>query len=246
MVLLVDAAIDDDARCAERATPALTSYDHNARRYLSGRAFYRIQAQSLVDNPDQRIIDDVRAFTDTSLGFSLTLFRAIIDLASFSNILYGIYPPLFAALLVYSVGGTALSVYLGRDLVGLNFAQEKREADVRYSLVRVRENAEAVAFYGGEGNEGRVIGDRLGAAVRNYLGLLRTSRNLDFFTSFYRYFIQLLPAAVVAPLFFRGEIEFGVVNQSASAFNHILGDFSLVVYQFQSPDSTDFFTRVLP
>ena len=75
---------------------------------------------------------------------------------------------------------------------------------------------------------------RLQAAVSNYLELLVASRNLDFFTSFYRYFIQLLPAAVVAPLFFAGKIEFGVVNQSQSAFGHILGDLSLVVYQFQS------------
>ena len=75
---------------------------------------------------------------------------------------------------------------------------------------------------------------RLQAAVSNYLDLLVASRNLDFFTSFYRYFIQLLPAAVVAPLFFAGKIEFGVVNQSQSAFGHILGDLSLVVYQFQS------------
>ena len=67
--------------------------------------------------------------------------------------------------------------------------------------------------------------------MENYLGLLVASRNLDFFTSFYRYFIQLLPAAVVAPLFFAGKIEFGVINQSQSAFNHVLNDLSLVVYQ---------------
>jgi ABC-type uncharacterized transport system fused permease/ATPase subunit len=67
--------------------------------------------------------------------------------------------------------------------------------------------------------------------------LLVTSRNLDFFTSFYRFLIQLLPAAVVAPLYFAGKIEFGVINQSFSAFNHILGDFSLIVYQFQSLSS---------
>ena len=64
--------------------------------------------------------------------------------------------------------------------------------------------------------------------------LLISSRNLEFFTSGYRYLIQILPAAVVAPMYFSGKIEFGVINQSVSAFNHILGDFSLIVYQFQA------------
>jgi ABC-type uncharacterized transport system fused permease/ATPase subunit len=191
-------------------------------------------AAASVDNPDQRIASDVRAFTDTCLSLALTLLNAGVDLISFSGILFGIYPPLFAALLVYAVGGTAVSLRVGRPLVALNFAQEAREADLRYSLVRVRENAEAVAFYGGERAEERALGARLRAAVDNYASLLVASRNLDFFTSFYRFLIQLLPAAVVAPLFFAGKIEFGVVNQSQSAFGHVLGDVSLVVYQLEA------------
>jgi ABC-type uncharacterized transport system fused permease/ATPase subunit len=152
-------------------------------------------------------------FTDTSLGLAVTVLTAAVDLASFSGILYSIYPPLFGALALYSVGGTAASLYIGRPLVGLNFAQEAAEANFRYGLVRVRENAESIAFYGGEGAEAALLGNRLKAAVDNYLKLLAASRNLSFFTSFYRFAIGILPAAVVAPLFFRGEIEFGVVNQ---------------------------------
>ncbi|PRW39262.1 ABC transporter D family member chloroplastic isoform A [Chlorella sorokiniana] len=202
--------------------------------YFYDRTFYQVQAGALVDNPDQRIAVDARAFTDTALTFSLTMFNALIDLISFSGILYSIYPPLFGALLVYSIGGTALSIYIGRPLVGLNFQQEAQEANFRYGLVRVRENAESIAFYGGEDNEARLLNSRLQGAVDNFLELLKASRNLQFFTSFYRFVIQILPAAVVAPLFFRGEIEFGVINQSASAFNHILTDVSLVVYQFEA------------
>ncbi|GAX72920.1 hypothetical protein CEUSTIGMA_g375.t1 [Chlamydomonas eustigma] len=210
--------------------------------YFSDRSFYQLQAgtgrggsdQDGVDNPDQRISSDVAAFTDTALGLSLTLLNAFIDLISFSGILFSIYPPLFAALVAYSVGGTVGSLALGKNLVTLNFDQEAREADFRYNLVRVRENAESVAFYRGEANEQGLLVKRLAAAVQNYMQLLTASRNLEFFTSFYRYFIQLLPAAVVAPLFFQGKIEFGVINQSTSAFNHILTDLSLVVYQFES------------
>jgi ABC-type uncharacterized transport system fused permease/ATPase subunit len=141
---------------------------------------------------------------------------------------------LFAALIVYSIGGTAVSLYLGKALVPLNFKQEAAEADLRYALVRLRENAEAVAFYGGEAREAATLKQRLAAAVANGIDLLATSRNLSFFTSMYRYVIQILPAAVVAPLYFKGKIELGVINQSASAFNHVLSDVSLVVYQLES------------
>ena len=203
-------------------------------RYFTNRAFYAVQSRSLVDNPDQRLGDDVAVFTSTALGLTVTLLNSAVDLVSFAGILWGIYPPLFGALLVYAVGGTGASVLIGKNLVGLNFIQEKREADFRYGLVRLRENAESVAFYGGERSERRLLLDRFGALTGNYLQLLTATRNLDFFTSGYRYIIQLLPAAVVAPLYFRGDIEFGEINQSFSAFSHILGDVSLVVFQFNS------------
>ncbi|KAI4321904.1 hypothetical protein MLD38_035231 [Melastoma candidum] len=210
----------------------MTSY--YMERYLKDRTFYKIQSQSIIDNPDQRIVDDLSSFTGTALSFSLTFFNAAVDLISFSNILYGIYPPLFVVLLLYSIGGTVISVLLGRGLVTLNFMQEKKEADFRYGLVRVRENAESIAFYGGEENELNLLLQRFNSAFQNLSQLLVASRNLEFFTNGYRYLIQILPAAVVAPMYFSGKIEFGVINQSVSAFNHILGDFSLIVYQFQA------------
>lgn len=203
-------------------------------RYLRNQTFYKIQSLSILDNPDQRIVDDLSSFTGTALSFSLTLFNALVDLISFSNILYGIYPPLFIVLLVYSIGGTTISIFLGKELVSLNFLQEKKEADFRYGLVRVRENAESIAFYGGEENEMQLLLQRFRNAYENLTRLLISSRNLEFFTNGYRYLIQILPAAVVAPMYFSGKIEFGVINQSVSAFNHILGDFSLIVYQFQA------------
>ena len=120
-----------------------------------------------------------------------------------------------------------------QNLVALTFNQEAREADLRFGLVRVREAAEPVAFYGAERRELSALTARLGAAVENYGAVLVAGRNLDLFSSFYRYLIQLLPAAVVAPLYFRGEVDFGVVTQSSSAFSHVLGSLSLVVYQIQ-------------
>lgn len=90
----------------------MTSYYMD--RYLKNQTFYKIQSQSIIDNPDQRIVDDLSSFTGTALSFSLTLFSTAVDLVSFSNILLGIYPPLFVILIVYSLGGTAISVFLGR------------------------------------------------------------------------------------------------------------------------------------
>lgn len=156
------------------------------QEYFENQTFYQVQAGALLDNPDQRIAVDVRNFTDTTLNFGVTILNAAVDLVSFSGILFSIYPPLFAALVIYSVGGTAASLAIGRPLVGLNFAQEAAEANFRYGLVRVRENAESIAFYGGEENEARLLGRRLKSAIENFGDLLIASRNLNFFTSFYR------------------------------------------------------------
>lgn len=202
--------------------------------YMGDRTFYNIHTGAVVDNPDQRLTSDINQFTASSLSLAFTFLTSAVDLVSFSGILFTIYPPLFIALSVYAVGGTVAAFYIGRKLVGLNFAQEANEADFRYGLVRVRENAESIAFYSGSSSEVGLLLGRLGKVVGNYRSLLTASRNLDFFQSAYRYIIILLPAAVVAPLYFEGKIEFGVVSQSQSAFSHILSDVSLVVYQFES------------
>ncbi|OVA13940.1 ABC transporter-like [Macleaya cordata] len=178
----------------------MTSY--YMERYLNNKnqTYYKIQSQSIIDNPDQRIVDDLKEFTRRSLSFSLIILRSVLDLLSFSKILYDIYPSLFVVLVVYSVGGTAISLYLGRDLVTLNFLQEKKEADFRYGLVRVRENAESIAFYSGEETEVKILTQRFRSAFENLSRLLISERNLELFTSSYSYLIGVLPAAVVAPI----------------------------------------------
>jgi ABC-type uncharacterized transport system fused permease/ATPase subunit len=104
-------------------------------RYLENQTFYKIQSQSIIDNPDQRIVDDLSSFTGTALSFSLTLFNAAVDLISFSNILYGIYPPLFLVLLIYSIGGTAISVFLGR--VSILFSQNSEIFPIKMVQVQL-------------------------------------------------------------------------------------------------------------
>jgi len=163
----------------------------------------------------------------------LTIVTSIIDLVSFSLILYNIYPQLFIAIVAYAAFGSITTTFLGKDLVRLNYDQLTKEANFRYSLVRWRENAESIAFYRGEDLENKAIGTRLKLVIENSRELLGTQRNLEFFTNGYRFMIQLLPVTVVAPKYFAGEIELGVISQSVGAFNHILSDLSIVINQFE-------------
>ena len=103
--------------------------------------------------------------------------------------------------------------------------------------MRLRENAESIAFYGGEAREAEEVGARLDRAVANKREILGTQRNLEFFTTAYTYLVQILPVLVVSPLYFAGTIELGVVTQSAGAFNHVLNDLSLIVNQFEGLSS---------
>ena len=209
------------------------------RRYCDSRKYYELeilteQNGTLIDNPDQRITDDVGAFTDISLAFGITALTSVIDLVSFSTILYSIYAPLFFAIFAYAFIGTALTAYVGRDLATQNFAALAREADFRYSLVRLRENAEAVAFYNGEQRERTVAATRFDDAVDAQSQIIQTQRSVEFVTVAYRFLVQILPIAVVAPLYFQQKIELGVVTQSSSAFNHVLGDLSAIINQFEA------------
>eukprot|EP00277_Geminigera_cryophila_P006233 CAMPEP_0179421420 /NCGR_PEP_ID=MMETSP0799-20121207/9767_1 /TAXON_ID=46947 /ORGANISM="Geminigera cryophila, Strain CCMP2564" /LENGTH=743 /DNA_ID=CAMNT_0021195247 /DNA_START=131 /DNA_END=2362 /DNA_ORIENTATION=- len=205
--------------------------------YEANRAYYEVEMKGAIDNPDQRIAEDARAFTSVSLAFSITLLTSVIDLVSFSGILYSIYPQLFVAIIGYSSFGTGMTLWIGKTLVQKNAKQLKTEADFRFSLVRMRENAESIAFYGGEALEMREIKARLAKTVDNYYSLIGTSRNLELFTTAYSYMVQVIPAWVVAPLYFSGKIQLGVVSQSYGAFNHILGDLSIIVNQFESISS---------
>lgn len=104
---------------------------------------------------------------------------------------------------------------------------------MRYALVRLRDNAESIAFYAGEDLEGQAVEKRLEDVMDNKRSINAAQRNLEFFVNGYRYLVQILPVAVVAPKYFAGEIALGVISQSAGAFNHILSDLSIIVNQFE-------------
>ena len=156
---------------------------------------------------------------------------------SFSGVLWTISPLLFGVALGYAALGTLMTVLLGRPLVGLNYRQSDREADFRATLIHVRENAESVALLRREGRLRARLLNRIDELVENFRRITSVNRNLGFFTTGYNYLIQIIPALIVAPRFIRGEVEFGVITQSAMAFTQLLGAFSLIVNQFGSISS---------
>lgn len=202
--------------------------------YLAQRVYLRLHRSGVVKNPDQNIAEDVKAFTTTTLSFAVMMMNGTFTAVAFSGVLWSISPTLFGYAVGYASVGTLLTVLLGRPLVGLNYRQFDREAEFRAELVHVRENSDAIAILGREGRVREHLMSRLRGVVANWRRVIAVNRNLGFFTTGYNYFIQLIPALVVAPLFLEDEVEFGVITQSAMAFAQLLGAFSLIVTQFQS------------
>jgi putative ATP-binding cassette transporter len=202
-------------------------------RYLAARAYLRLASRHDIDNPDERISEDVKTFTAMTLSILVLLFNGILILVAFSGVLWLITPWLLVIAVAYALAGSVGTVLLGQRLIALNDEQLRKEADFRYGLGRVREHAEAVAQVAGEEeHKGRLL-QRLGRLLDNFQVIIRVSRNLGFFTVAYKFFPQIIPAAVVAPLYFRGQVDFGAVTQAAMAFAQVQGAFSLIVIEFQ-------------
>jgi vitamin B12/bleomycin/antimicrobial peptide transport system ATP-binding/permease protein len=202
-------------------------------RYFGDRSYYDINVENVVDNPDQRISEDIRSFTDYSLRYLLIILGSAISLVSFTGVLLSISVPLTVTLVVYATLGTIITILFGRRLIGLNFNQLRREADFRYGLVHTRDHAESIAFYRGENQESRQMGQRFQEVIRNYNLLIGWQRNLSFFTTGYDYFVIILPSLVVAPLYFAGKIDFGAISQAGFAFAQVLSALSIIVSQFE-------------
>jgi putative ATP-binding cassette transporter len=202
--------------------------------YLDDRTYFRLHQASDVPNPDQRISEDIRALTATTLSFALMFLNAGFTVVAFSGVLWTISPSLFLVAVAYAALGSAVTVFIGRRLVPLNYDQLDKEANFRARLVHVRENAESIALLRREGRLKVRLLSRLDALTDNFRLIINVNRNLGFFTTGYNYLIQIIPALVVAPLFIAGQAEFGVITQAAMAFGHLLGAFSIIVTQFQS------------
>jgi putative ATP-binding cassette transporter len=211
-------------------------------RYADKRVYYRLKTAGELENPDQRIAEDIRACTGTTISFVLMLLNGSFTVIAFSGVLWSISPLLFGVAVLYAAGGSFLIYVVGRPLVRLNFDQLDKEAKFRASLIHFRENAESIALCRREGRLIRAVMRNLGDLTENFRRIIRTNLNVNFCSTGYQWMIQIIPALIIAPLFIDGKVQFGVITQSAIAFGHLLGAFSLIVTQFQSISS---FTAVL-
>ncbi|TAG68449.1 MAG: ABC transporter ATP-binding protein/permease [Oscillatoriales cyanobacterium] len=182
-------------------------------RYFQNRAFYHLNhADADIDNPDQRIAEDVKSFTQESLKILLAVVDSLLAVAAFSGVLWGISKPLILFLVLYALVGT----------------------DFRFSLVRVRENAEAIAFYQGEPRESAQVKGRFVEAFDNFKRLIFWELNLNILTNAYEFIPFILPAIVVAPGIFAGDLEVGKVTEAQGAFIRVFFSLNLIVARFQS------------
>ena len=202
-------------------------------RYLQNRVYYNLnpndETVEEIDNPDQRISQDAASFTGTSLSVTVEIVSALLTFVSFIIVLWSINDRLALLLLAYSAGGTALIVFASRKLVSLNYQQLKLEADFRYGLVHIRDNAESIAFYRGEQQEAKEAGRRLGGAIRNYDRLIIWEALISVIQRSYDYFSRFLPWLVIAPVYFAKEVDFGVFGQASIAFSQVLFSVSYIV-----------------
>ncbi len=211
--------------------------------WFSARAYYRLElAKEGADNPDQRIADDLRLFVSDSLSLSLGLLRELVTLVSFLGILWGLSGALTIpgleievpgymvwVALIYAIGGTWLTHKIGRPLIKLNFDQQRFEADFRFGLVRLRENAEGVALYRGEQGESAGLRSRFSRLMDNWWGIMARQKRLSFFTIGYAQVANVFPYVVAAPRYFAGDIQLGGLMQTASAFGSVQGALSWII-----------------
>ena len=248
-----------------------TSY---AKRWLSDHAFYRLEllrftgdnggpaGAQATDNPDQRIHEDLNMFTSYTVSLTMGLLNAVVTLVSFVGILWGlsggfsfymfgtaITIPGFMVwmAILYCLIGSVLTHYIGRRLIGLNFRQQRVEADYRHQLVRLREYSESVAMDQGEPAERGRLDRRFGAVLSNYIALLLAKKRLTWFTVGFGQLAVVFPFVVAAPRFFSGAIQLGQLMQISSAFGRVQDSLSWFVDSYDALASwratTDRLTR---
>lgn len=224
--------------------------EHYLSGWLNGANHYRMQLQGeTADNPDQRIEEDVQLFVDQTLALGVGLLSAVVTIGSFVVILWGLSAAaplhlfgidlnipgyLIWAALIYAIVGTVLTHLIGSPLVGLNFRQQRFEADFRFNLVRTRENGEQIALLKGEPAEHQRLSQRFGAVVRNYMSIMSRTKKLTAFTASYNQAAVLFPFIMIGPAYFAGKVQLGSVTQTASAFGSVQESMSFFVTAYRT------------
>jgi putative ATP-binding cassette transporter len=230
---------------------------HYLQRWLDHQVYYHLELTRYAnlapdqspDNPDQRMQEDINLFATRSVDLSMQLLHALVTFVSFVGILWTLSGAftfnwgghefdipgfmLWVALL-YCAAGTIVTHYVGRRLIPLNYEQQRREADFRHHMVRVREYSEAIALDRGEMVENRQLNLRFDHVLRNYLQLINARKRLTLFTSTFYEASAVFPFLVAAPRFFSGAIQLGTVMQIASAFSRVQDSLSWFIDNYDN------------
>jgi putative ATP-binding cassette transporter len=229
--------------------------DRYLEQWLADRTYYRMQLAAVsADNPDQRIAEDMRMFVEQTLDLALGFLNAVVTLGAFAGILwalsgtlefnfqgqtYVVYGYMLWAGVAYATVGSWLTHRIGRALIGMNFQQQRFEADFRFSLARFRENMEGVALYRGEADELDGFRSRFANVFSNWWRIMRRQKTLNFFTVGYAQLAVVFPYLVAAPRFFAGAIQLGGLMQTGNAFGSVQRSLSwfITVYSGAGPNT---------
>lgn len=219
------------------------------QRWLAQGTYYRIERDTLVDNPDQRIADDLQSLASNTLDLSLDVLSNVVSLITFATVLWSL-----AGALSFNIGGHGLTIpgymlwaatayallgslvmyWTNRPLVAINYQQQRAEADFRFGLIRLRENAEQIGFYGGEAAEQRSLGGRFGKIRENWQLIIKYSRRLTLVSNVYGQIASIFAIAVAAPRYFAGAYTIGVLFRISDAFGNVSGSLSWFVNNYTS------------
>jgi len=226
--------------------------EYYMKNWLNKRAYYLMQlmhTNTSTDNPDQRISEDLKSFVSLTLSLSLGILNAVVTLVSFIVVLwnlsgvlmvpvgenqYPIYGYMVWVSILYAVVGNWLTVKIGRPLVALNFNQQRYEADFRFGLVRLRENSESIAFYGGEVREENNFAKRFKPVVENFIAVIKRQKKLTWFVSGYSQLSIIVPIVMAIPRYLSHQIALGGLMQTLEAFRHVQDSLSYFVGNYST------------
>lgn len=219
-------------------------------KWMKDQVYYRLQVlKSDTDNPDQRISEDIGQFVDLTIQLLIGFLKQLTTLGAFGVVLWNlsgaftvpvgshefvIYGYMFWFSLVYSLLGTAGAHLAGRRLIGLNFDQQRLEADFRFAMMRARENSESIAFYRGERPEMLGFKERFAHVIKNYWQLMRQTKVLNFYVNGYAQLAVIVPLILASPKYFAGTMALGGLMQTITAFGRVQDALSYFVESYAS------------
>lgn len=188
-------------------------------KYLSNRAYYKINFQTDIDNPDQRLSQEIEPVTTNALNFSATFLEKVLEMITFLVIVWTISQNIALILIGYTLIGNLIAIYLNQELSKINQEELSFKAEYSYALTHVRNHAESIAFFQGESQESNILARRFINLIKNTERKIGWERSLEFFNRGYQSIIQIFPFLVLAPLYIKNEIDFGQLGQAALACN---------------------------